>query len=236
MNRIASAAAAIIIFASLAGCSYLPDSSSGAVDGVKVDDRRSSILITPVSGAGSSLGFLFVPGGLVDPHAYIQPLSRVALQGPGYAVVIVKEPANLAVLNPGAALSLTESVPGVNRWAIGGHSLGGVIASGLVKKNSSLFAGLVLEASYPQESDSLSAMAVKVLSVSGEFDGLATRAKIDATKPFLPASTQYEVIAGGCHGQFGSYGAQDGDGTPTISRDAQQIIAAKFIGDFLGGL
>jgi hypothetical protein len=29
------------------------------------------------------------------------------------------------------------------------------------------------------------------------------------------------VIEGGCHSYFGSYGMQEGDGTPTITREQQ---------------
>lgn len=37
----------------------------------------------------------------------------------------------------------------------------------------------------------------------------------------LPADTTEVILEGGCHAQFGSYGPQDGDGTPTISGKEQ---------------
>jgi pimeloyl-ACP methyl ester carboxylesterase len=220
----------------LASCSYLPDYSSLGQSDVTVNERRDCIVILPSSGEYASIGFLFLPGGLVDPHAYVEPLSCVARESPGYAVVIAKESANLAILSSNAALALTGEVSGVSRWAVGGHSLGGVIAAGNVYANPGLFSGLVLEAAYPQTSQSLASSSIPVLSISAEFDGLATKSKIDSAKSLLPANTKYEVIAGGCHAFFGSYGAQDGDGTPTITREEQQQAAASYIASFLGEL
>lgn len=220
----------------LVGCSYLPDYPSLGQSGVTVSDRRDCTVILPASGDSASVGFLFLPGGLVDPHAYVEPLSRVARESPGYAVVIAKESANLAILSANAALGLTGEVPSVSRWVIGGHSLGGVIAAGNVYANPGRFAGLVLEAAYPQTSQSLAGSNIPVLSISAEFDGLATPAEIESTKYLLPAGAEYRVIAGGCHAYFGSYGAQDGDGTPTVTRDDQQQAVAGYIASFLGEL
>jgi len=110
------------------------------------------------------------------------------------------------------------------------------MAANAVSSHRSLFVGLVLEAAYPMASDDLSAWTGPVLSLSAEADGLATPAKIAAAKYLLPATTEYTEIAGGCHAYFGSYGAQDGDGTPTITRAAQQAAVASSIGSFLGGL
>ena len=88
--------------------------------------------------------------------------------------------------------------------------------------------GLALWASYPQASDDLSGRALAVVSISGSLDGLSTPAKIAASRPLLPASTSWVVIAGGDHGQFGWYGPQSGDNPATIDHAAQsaQTVAA----------
>jgi dienelactone hydrolase len=78
----------------------------------------------------------------------------------------------------------------------------------------------VLYAAYP--AGKLSRSDLRVLSVSGSADGLATPAKIQAAKADLPASTRYVVVAGGVHSFFGDYGVQSGDGTPTTSQAAAQ--------------
>ena len=35
----------------------------------------------------------------------------------------------------------------------------------------------------------------------------------------LPASLEEQIIEGGCRAGFGSYGPQDGDGTPSITTE-----------------
>ena len=41
------------------------------------------------------------------------------------------------------------------------------------------------------------------------------------------------VIEGGCHAYFGMYGAQDGDGTPTITNEMQITTTANEIKKFI---
>jgi hypothetical protein len=82
--------------------------------------------------------------------------------------------------------------------------------------------GLVLWGAYPSSGDDLSDWAGQVTSVSATNDGLTTPDDIARTTPLLPASTEFVVIAGGNHAQFGWYGEQRGDGAATISREDQQ--------------
>ena len=49
----------------------------------------------------------------------------------------------------------------------------------------------------------------------------------------LPADTTEIIIDGGCHAQFGCYGAQDGDGTPTISAAEQISQTSEAIAAFV---
>ena len=62
-------------------------------------------------------------------------------------------------------------------------------------------------------------------------------AKFDETRALNPASTQYVVIDGGNHAQFGDYGPQPGDNEATISRADQQsqVVAAvvQFLASFV---
>ena len=53
-------------------------------------------------------------------------------------------------------------------------------------------------------------------------DGVLNREEYEADHTNLPQDTTETVIDGGCHAGFGSYGAQKGDGTPTISAEEQQ--------------
>ena len=53
-------------------------------------------------------------------------------------------------------------------------------------------------------------------------DGVLNRKKYEADRTNLPQDTTENIIDGGCHAGFGSYGAQKGDGTPAISAEEQQ--------------
>jgi hypothetical protein len=159
-------------------------------------------------------GLIFYPGARVELEAYAPALSAVA--SAGYTVFIVKMPLNLAVLGGTRADAVIDANPGIKRWAIAGHSLGGAMACNYVKnagvKNSSRVKTLIFWAAYCDKSFDLSKSAdLRVTSISASEDGLATFEKLEATKAFAPPSTKYVVIEGMNHAQFGDYGSQDGD-------------------------
>jgi dienelactone hydrolase len=198
---------------------------------VQVEDRGQTLVVLPRSVPAKPVGLLFYPGGLVKPEAYLPAL--VPLAEKGYPVLVVRMPFDLAFFDSEKGLGFTGSVPGVGRWVIAGHSLGGVAAAMAVDKHPEAFAGLVFWASYPATGNDLSRRKLPVLSVSATNDGLSTPAKVEAAAALLPASTERVVILGGNHGQFGTYGPQKGDGVATIGREAQQALVAKATEGFL---
>ena len=145
----------------------------------------------------------------------------------GYLVVIVPMPLRLAFFGLGRAGQVMESYPYVDHWAIGGHSLGGAMASRYAYEHLSDVDGLVLWASYPADSDDLSNSSLAVLSVYGTLDGLATVADIEASRPLLPPSTLWVPVEGGNHAQFGWYGDQGGDNAADVSRLEQQTTIVE---------
>ena len=136
--------------------------------------------------------------------------------------MITPVPFNLAVFKPAAADAVIAAHPEIALWTIGGHSLGGAMAANYVYTHPDAIQGLVLWAAYPAGNNGLADRQLAVVSISGTLDGLATPAKIEASRPLLPASTRWVPIEGGNHAQMGWYGPQGGDGTATISREAQQ--------------
>ena len=162
-------------------------------------------------------GLIFYPGGKVEYTAYA-PLME-ACAGRGILCVLLRMPGNLAVLDYNAADGVAAGCPDIDRWYIGGHSLGGTIAATYAAKHADSLAGLVLLAAY--STDDLRESGLDVLSVYGTADGVLNREKYESLRANLPADTVEVVIEGGCHAYFGSYGAQDGDGTPTITNDEQ---------------
>ncbi len=171
-------------------------------------------------------GFIIYPGGRVDPRAYAPTARQVAEHG--YLVVIVRMPLNLAVFDPGAAEKVIAAYPAIQHWAVGGHSLGGAMAANFTSQHPGRVQGLVLWAAYPASSDDLSTSGLRVVSIFGSLDGLATSEKIDASRLLLPVDTTWVSIAGGNHAQFGWYGNQAGDNAAVISRGDQQtqVLAA----------
>lgn len=172
-------------------------------------------------------GFIFYPGGLVEPESYA-PLCR-AIAEEGYLVVIAPMTWNLAVLSPNRADEIIKEYPEITTWAIGGHSLGGVMASDYAMAHDQI-QGVVFYAAYPRTKQ-LQESNLSVLSIYGELDGVADLTKIKEAA--LPASAQFIEIAGGNHCYFGSYGMQKGDHEAKITPKEQQTQAAKATAAFL---
>lgn len=185
---------------------------------VTVTETATDVVLAPAAGDGE-FGVFFQPGALVDARAYAAVLRPLAEQG--YTVVIPKQPLNIAFLAMTAFESAQMKHESVNKWVVGGHSLGGVAAASDAQTFAfdaeKPIAGLLLYASYP--STDMSSVVLPVLSISGSQDALATPAKIDASKAQLPADSEYLKINGGIHAFFGDYGAQRGDGTASVSHD-----------------
>jgi pimeloyl-ACP methyl ester carboxylesterase len=85
--------------------------------------------------------------------------------------------------------------------------------------------GLVLWASFVEESFSLAARDIPVASIYGTLDGLASIESVESSRVVLPADARLIAIEGGNHAQFGDYGDQAGDRAATISREDQQAQA-----------
>jgi len=195
-----------------------------ALDALESDELVSVetdpwLIFTPTDNEPTT-GFIFYPGGKVDYHSYAPQARDIAEAG--YLVIIPEMPLNLAVFGANKADDIIAAYPEIDKWAIGGHSLGGAMAAKYVYDNPDAMDGITFWAAYPAESNSLSDTAMPVSSIWGNQDGVATPEKIFASEPFLPATTTWVEIDGGNHAQFGWYGDQEGDNPATISREEQQ--------------
>lgn len=149
-------------------------------DGVTIAVSRSSIRLTPDDGPRHT-GVAFYPGAKVDPQAYAQVLRPLAEAG--FPVVIFKQPYNLAILDSKAADAVIgDPDDTIDRWVLGGHSLGGAMASSYAESEREELVGLLLYAAYPVR-DMSERSGLAVMSVSGANDGLATEADIDEREP-----------------------------------------------------
>ena len=230
----------------LSACSYLPDAPLAPV--APGYEETADYIKLPAPAAEAAL--VFIPGGLVDPHAYVPLMQRVAAEA-GVTVFILKVEANLAILSLGQAGKLRKREAAYATWYVGGHSLGGVAAQAAVSRDPGAFAGVVFLGVYPAEGYSLAGWGGPVLSLYAENDLLSTVVEVEGKVGFLPPAyplpditaldtlavrpplTFYHLIEGGNHGQFGSYGFQEGDGVATISREAQHARVSEAITRFI---
>lgn len=183
---------------------------------------------------GAPTGLAIYPGALVDPTAYAPVARRIAEAG--HPVVIMPVALRLAILEVEAAVPLPVAFPEVRRWAVGGHSLGGVAAARYAHAHPDRVAGVVLWASFTDDAHSLADLGLPVVSISGTVDGYVTPALIRATRLALPPTTRFVAIDGGNHLQFGAYRYQLNDPPATISRDEQQREVAAATVAFLDAL
>lgn len=168
-----------------------------------------------------TVGLVFYPGGKVAAEAYL-PLMD-SLRDRGVLCVVVKMPFHLAVFGKNRAEEAFAAFPGIQAWYIGGHSLGGAMASSYLSDNPDSAAGLILLGAYVY-GDVDKAMA---LTIYGSEDLVLDRTKIDYAE-------NVQVIEGGNHAGFGNYGPQKGDGQAGISADLQQQETVDAILAFMG--
>lgn len=227
----------LAIVSSCATYSALPYTPQPVSSLVTVTETSDYLLVKPQgSQAGnSSRGILFYPGALVAPGAYI-PLAELLAAETQSVTIIVTMPFDLAVLAPAKALRVMKEFPEITEWYIGGHSLGGAMAARLTYDNPDTFTGLLLFAAYPAKSNNLSASEIPVLSISAEYDGLATTEKIQASRSLLPEAAVFVEVSGGNHAGFGNYGVQKGDGAASITPEVQWELTSQAVKEFFDSL
>nr|WP_246246363.1 alpha/beta hydrolase [Isoptericola sediminis] len=198
-------------------------------DAVTVTTSATRVVLTP-TGEPDGTAVFFQPGAKVEARAYAAVLRPLAEAG--HTVVIAQQPLGIGFLATGAFDDARDAHPEAERWVLGGHSLGGVVASTQAdaadEDEVAPAAGLLLYASYPA-GDVSTSLTAAVESVSGSRDGLSTPESIEASRADLPPGAGFTVVDGAVHAFFGDYGPQPGDGTPTISHDGarEQIAAAS---------
>ncbi|MGN6271712.1 MAG: alpha/beta hydrolase [Protaetiibacter sp.] len=180
---------------------------------VTVTEQAEGVVLTP--SRPSEQGLIFFAGARVDPAAYADKLSGVAASG--ITVVIARPTLNFAILETRPLATWQGLAPGVEQWAVGGHSLGGVRACMYATDPANVVTALALFGSYCAVD--LSGSGLPVLSLVGENDRLSTPAEIADAAHLLPADAAVETIPGASHAQFGDYGLQPGDG-PQQADDA----------------
>lgn len=193
------------------------DSLYSKVEGIRIEyDKQDEIVYAPQD---ASVGLIFYPGGKVDFEAYAPLMEAFAREG--IMSVVVHMPANLAIFDMDAAEDIRDDYPQIEKWYIGGHSLGGAMAASYLEKCEERYEGILLLAAYSTVDYSNSDL--EVLSIYGTNDGVMNREKYEECQKNLPQTAQEYVIQGGNHANFGYYGHQEGDEHAAISREEQIV-------------
>ncbi|MCR5682250.1 MAG: alpha/beta hydrolase [Clostridiales bacterium] len=166
---------------------------------------------------------VFYPGGKVEETAYAPLLHRLAREG--MDVCLLKVPFRLAVFDANKADSALDSLAYEYRY-VGGHSLGGVMAAGYASEHGEDLCGVILLAAYPTRALDPDLVC---LSLYGSEDGVVDPDQIAAARKYMPEQYIEQVLEGGNHAQFGSYGRQRGDGDASLSPEEQQEQTVDFI-------
>lgn len=179
-------------------------------------------------GPGEESAFVFYPGGKVEHTAYAPLMHMLAEKG--IDCFLVKMPFRLAVFGMNKAGKILENYD-YESWYIGGHSLGGAMASAHASKNHNDFDGVILLGAYSTKI--LDYENMKVLSVYGSNDKVLNTENYRVYTSNLPTDLTEVVIDGGNHAGFGDYGKQKGDGNATISHEEQWNITVNAIVEFI---
>ena len=120
-----------------------------------------------------------------------------------------------------AADKAFDELSGIDHWFIGGHSMGGAMASSYAAGHQEKVKGLVLLGAY-------------IYGDVAPKDALTVYGTLNADlEKHIDYTDNVVIIQGGNHAQFGNYGEQKGDPKALISREEQQDIAVQTILSFI---
>lgn len=196
--------------------------SSGRVTVATAD---GIIEFQPTDAAPTQAGLIFLPGGGIDPHAYV-PFVRAFAEA-GHPSAIVRLPWRVAPTEGSRTQVWNRVLEVIASWGgrpvvLAGHSRGAALAGRFADRHRDALDGLAMIATTHPRDENLSALRFPVLKIVGSRDCVAPADDARANAGKLPAETTWVEIDGANHAQFGHYGSQFNDCGATISREAQQ--------------
>ena len=172
---------------------------------VTVTEGYGGYVVSDADPGVERLGIVFYPGGRVAPDAYLPTAARLAERA-NATVVVPKMRVNLAVFSQGRADGVIEGESAIDRWVVGGHSLGGAMACRYAASNPAAVDGLLLVGAYCDRP----VREMPALAVVGTRDAVLNRDRFAATRGNLPPGHSVVRIQGMNHSQAGSYSGQRG--------------------------
>jgi len=239
-RRVAAVALAVLLLGAAGGTLYFNQGfhgNAGSIEQVRtsetvnVEQAHGGYVLSPANASTTGTAVVFYPGARVEPDAYLATFAPI-VEHAGVTVYVPDLPLNVGLLGVGTAGEIQQSAPAVDRWYVGGHSLGGVAACRYASNSPERVDGLVLFASYCDQN--VSEQELAVLSVTGTRDTVLDRAAYDDARGRLPADAVYREIDGANHSQFGSYSGQRGDEPAAISYEEAHDRIATAVVEWLG--
>lgn len=220
----------VVIVCMGAICLYLNDGYDALAQAQTALCSGDVVTVTQIDGAivfmpqNPQEGLIFYPGGKVAHDAY-SPLMRAYAEA-GMACILLEMPFDLAVFDANAADDYRYLYTEIEDWYLGGHSLGGAMASSYLEQHVQEYKGLILCAAY--STVDFSEEEFTVVSMYGSQDKVLNAQKYAECRTNLSKNTVELIIEGGNHAFFGTYGLQEGDGTATITNESQINQAVAF--------
>jgi pimeloyl-ACP methyl ester carboxylesterase len=197
-----------------------------ASERVQVHTDDDATMFFPAGVPEDAAGLIFLPGGGVDPAAYLPVVRRLA--DAGLHAALVRLPYRVAPTEASRNEVWRRIIRVRVRWGgkrpvvLAGHSRGGALAARFADQHAMELDGLALVATtHPRDQD-LSRVRFPVVKIMGTEDCVAPLDDARGNSGRLPAHTQWVEIVGGNHAQFGYYGSQINDCRAAISREEQQ--------------
>jgi hypothetical protein len=224
---------AFALLVGFAGTTFAPPA-----DAVDTAEAENAVTVQPMAGGYAiypvdrepEAGLVFYPGARVEPGAYV-PLLAPVVDRTGVAAFVPGPRLNLAVFEPNMAAGIVADHPGVERWYVGGHSLGGAMACRYAVTHREPVDGLVLFGAYCDRTIAETDLAV--LAVGGTRDTVLGTDRSALRPDRLPPSAHVRQIDGLNHTQFGSYAGQSGDSPATITRETAHERLQSLLVEFL---
>ncbi len=236
-------AVALVVAAGIGGVFAVglgPDEEAVAVvegsPDVTVERVDAGTLVSSGPITAETTGFVYYPGARVNAESYVPTAAAIVTGEDGdpnrdIAVVIVDMPLNLAVLGVDRADGAIASVPTIESWYVGGHSLGGAMACRYAADNAADLEGLVLHAAYCDRD--LSGTDLRALSVLGTADGVIDVEAERQGRTLLPAGATIAELDGVNHAGFGAYGSQRGDNAVPTEPAEMRATVGNVTGEWL---
>ena len=195
---------------------------------VTVERGYGGYVVRDADPAVERLGVVFYPGGRVAPDAYLPSAARIATRA-NVTVIVPEMRVNLAVFSQGRADAVLAGESEVERWVVGGHSLGGAMACRYAGANNGTVDGLLLVGAYCDRP----IRGMPALSVVGTRDAVRNRERFAETESNLPEPRSVVRIEGMNHSQAGRYAGQSGDQPATLSTSEAHRRLATTVADWL---